>query len=28
MALDILNRIIEGEYREGDRLPTEHALAA
>ncbi|CAB3771267.1 FadR/GntR family transcriptional regulator [Paraburkholderia solisilvae] len=24
---DILNRIIEGEYREGDRLPTEHALA-
>jgi DNA-binding FadR family transcriptional regulator len=24
---DILNRIIEGEYREGERLPTEHALA-
>jgi DNA-binding FadR family transcriptional regulator len=24
---DILNRIIEGEYREGDKLPTEHALA-
>jgi DNA-binding FadR family transcriptional regulator len=24
---DILNRIIEGEYKEGDRLPTEHALA-
>jgi GntR family transcriptional regulator, transcriptional repressor for pyruvate dehydrogenase complex len=24
---DILNRIIEGEYRAGDRLPTEHALA-
>jgi len=24
---DILNRIIEGEYQEGDRLPTEHALA-
>ncbi|WP_114809620.1 FadR/GntR family transcriptional regulator [Paraburkholderia kururiensis] len=24
---DILNRILEGEYKEGDRLPTEHALA-
>jgi DNA-binding FadR family transcriptional regulator len=24
---DILNRIVEGEYREGARLPTEHALA-
>ncbi|HEY1611335.1 MAG TPA: FadR/GntR family transcriptional regulator [Paraburkholderia sp.] len=24
---DILNRIIEGEYQEGERLPTEHALA-
>ena len=24
---DILNRILEGEYREGSRLPTEHALA-
>ncbi|SEK27371.1 FadR/GntR family transcriptional regulator [Paraburkholderia caballeronis] len=24
---DILNRIIEGEYKEGARLPTEHALA-
>ncbi|WP_118183095.1 FadR/GntR family transcriptional regulator [Paraburkholderia phosphatilytica] len=24
---DILNRIIEGEYEEGSRLPTEHALA-
>ncbi|QCP54129.1 FadR family transcriptional regulator [Trinickia violacea] len=24
---DILNRIIDGEYKEGDRLPTEHALA-
>ena len=24
---DILNRIIEGEYQEGARLPTEHALA-
>jgi GntR family transcriptional regulator, transcriptional repressor for pyruvate dehydrogenase complex len=24
---DILNRIIEGEYQEGSRLPTEHALA-
>ncbi len=24
---DILNRIIDGEYNEGDRLPTEHALA-
>lgn len=24
---DILNRIIEGEYKEGERLPTEHALA-
>jgi GntR family transcriptional repressor for pyruvate dehydrogenase complex len=24
---DILGRIIEGEYREGDRLPAEHALA-
>lgn len=25
---DILNRILQGEYKEGDRLPTEHALAA
>src|SRR5246500_1182300 len=24
---DILNRILEGEYKEGERLPTEHALA-
>jgi GntR family transcriptional regulator, transcriptional repressor for pyruvate dehydrogenase complex len=24
---DILNRIIEGEYKEGERLPTEHMLA-
>ncbi|MFX1765148.1 FCD domain-containing protein [Paraburkholderia sp. A1RI-2L] len=24
---DILSRIIEGEYKEGDRLPTEHMLA-
>ena len=24
---DILSRIIEGEYKEGERLPTEHALA-
>jgi GntR family transcriptional regulator, transcriptional repressor for pyruvate dehydrogenase complex len=24
---DILNRIIDGEYREGDRLPSEHMLA-
>jgi DNA-binding FadR family transcriptional regulator len=24
---DILNRIVEGEYKEGERLPTEHALA-
>jgi DNA-binding FadR family transcriptional regulator len=24
---DILNRIIEGEYQEGDRLPSEHTLA-
>lgn len=24
---DILTRIIEGEYREGDRLPSEHTLA-
>ena len=24
---DILSRIIEGEYKEGDRLPTEHTLA-
>ncbi|MEW6341994.1 MAG: FadR/GntR family transcriptional regulator [Pseudomonadota bacterium] len=24
---DILNRIIDGEYREGDRLPSEHTLA-
>ncbi|MBW8833699.1 MAG: winged helix-turn-helix transcriptional regulator, partial [Burkholderia sp.] len=24
---DILNRILEGEYKEGQRLPTEHALA-
>ncbi len=24
---DILNRIIDGEYKEGERLPTEHALA-
>ena len=24
---DILNRILEGEYKEGGRLPTEHALA-
>lgn len=24
---DILNRIIEGEYKEGERLPTEHTLA-
>lgn len=24
---DILSRIIEGEYREGDRLPSEHTLA-
>ena len=24
---DILNRILEGEYKEGARLPTEHALA-
>jgi GntR family transcriptional regulator, transcriptional repressor for pyruvate dehydrogenase complex len=24
---DILNQILEGEYKEGERLPTEHALA-
>ncbi|NKJ46626.1 GntR family transcriptional regulator [Burkholderia sp. SG-MS1] len=24
---DILNRILEGQYKEGERLPTEHALA-
>ena len=24
---DILSRIVEGEYKEGERLPTEHALA-
>ncbi|HZZ13539.1 MAG TPA: FadR/GntR family transcriptional regulator [Paraburkholderia sp.] len=24
---DILNRIVRGEYKEGDRLPTEHAFA-
>ena len=24
---DILSRILEGEYKEGERLPTEHALA-
>lgn len=24
---DILNRILDGEYQEGERLPTEHALA-
>src|SRR6516225_772512 len=24
---DILSRIIEGEYKEGERLPTEHMLA-
>ncbi|HEX3636607.1 MAG TPA: FadR/GntR family transcriptional regulator [Paraburkholderia sp.] len=24
---DILNRILEGEYKQGERLPTEHALA-
>ncbi|MGE8489082.1 MAG: GntR family transcriptional regulator, partial [Paraburkholderia nemoris] len=24
---DIFNRIVEGEYKEGERLPTEHALA-
>ena len=25
---DILNRILEGEYKEGERLPTEHEMAA